>query len=324
VICVFLLVFLASVDAGKICEDEKPEDCKHFKWYCNEQGSVGDLVRKECRKTCGICKGPTLPPQRSTTAPPHTEPRKRICGRPDIQPITRVVYGKTAKRGSWPWQILMFFGTGVRCGGSIISPDWIVTAAHCVYGDEDSGKFSIRVGEHDRWKEEGTEVDIKVSKVIRHPQFDHHTYNNDIALLKLERPIKFNRYVSPVCLPQKDVPAGTKCFVTGWGQTEHEGLSHILKQGRLPVVTNKECWIHNNHRHHPVYDGMICAGSGGSELTSACHGDSGGPLVCDVGGVWELHGSVSFGLRDCTSKLYSVFSRTHHYVNWIKENVGKY
>ena len=74
----------------------------------------------------------------------------------------------------------------------------------------------FRVGEHDKWKNEGSEVDIKVEKVIRHPDFDRHTYNNDIALFKLEHPIKFNKYVSPACLPKNDVPPGTNCYVTGW------------------------------------------------------------------------------------------------------------
>lgn len=257
----------------------------------------------------------------------------RQCGKPDIKPDvnsedeSNVMYGKTAKRGSWPWQIVMFFGTShfsLRCGGAIISEKWIVTASHCVYGFEDSGKFSIRVGEHDRYSSEGTEVDIKVKKVVRHPKFDPHTYNNDIALFKLDEPIKFNKYVSPVCLPKSDVKPGTNCFVTGWGQTEREGLAQLLKQGKLQTRTNKECWIHNNHRHHPVFDGMICAGSGVDDNTSACHGDSGGPLVCERNGIWELQGTVSFGPRYCTSKLYSVFSRTHEYVGWIKEMIKKY
>jgi len=258
----------------------------------------------------------------------------RQCGKPDIKPDVsaedgaNVINGKEAKRGSWPWQILMNFGSShfsLRCGGSIISEKWIVTASHCVVGDEKTPeKFSVRVGEHNRWSTEGSEVDIPVERVISHPKFDKHTYNNDIALFKLAKPIKFNKYVSPICLPTTEVKPGTNCYVTGWGQTEREGLAHVLKQGKLPVVTNKECWIHNNHRHHPVYDGMLCAGVGKDGHISACHGDSGGPFVCERDGVWELHGSVSFGMKYCTSKYYSVFSRTTQYVKWIKEQMKKY
>jgi len=329
-VLVFVPFFLVLAAAGRPCRDDKPDECKSFKSHCKEHGFFGDMIRKECRRTCGICK---YDPQPTDEPHPHPDttsgtPDPRSCGKPVIKPITdsrqNVMYGKTARRGSWPWQILMYFGDQTRCGGTIVDPYWIVTAAHCVYGDEDSGKFSVRVGEHDKWVTEGSEVDIKVAKVFRHPKFDHHTYNNDIALFKLEKPIQYNKYVSPACLPNSDIPPGTNCYVTGWGRTEIFGKSHILKQGKLPVVTNKECWIHNNHRHHPIYDGQICAGSGGSELVSPCTGDSGGPLICERNGVWELHGEVSLGNRYCSSESYGVFSRTYHYVDWIKDMMKKY
>ena len=71
------------------------------------------------------------------------------CGKPDIR-NTRIVGGMTARRGSWPWQILLLFDGQAMCGGSLISPLWVVTAAHCVHMKENSARFFVRVGEHDR------------------------------------------------------------------------------------------------------------------------------------------------------------------------------
>ena len=72
-----------------------------------------------------------------------------------------------------------------------------------------------RVGEHDWNKKEGSEKEITVKKIVRHSGYNRRTLSNDIALLQLDQEVKFNAYVKPVCLPEKDVPAGTNCYITG-------------------------------------------------------------------------------------------------------------
>lgn len=251
--------------------------------------------------------------------PPHVGG----CGKPDI-PGIRVIAGKTAVRGSWPWQgLVMYYGHPV-CGGALIAPQWVVTSAHCVYKYETSGWFSVKFGEHDRKSFEGTEVRIRVDKVIRHPQYDKLT--NDIALMKLEHPVKLNKYISPVCLPTGNVPAGTRCYITGWGMTHFPGdMTRFLQQGVLPVVTNEKCYEKNKHLvPKPVTNDMICGGSGGSDPQNGCHGDSGGPYVCQIGDVWQLHGTVSYGSPSCNStEAYTVFSRTFYFIDWITKNMQK-
>jgi len=310
-------VALIAETFATICQD-KDYRCPRYKSWCKRQDQIGPAIRRKCPLTCGICHRPTLPP--GTTFPPHVGG----CGKPDIQGVSRVIAGKTATPNSWPWQILMMFGNRAMCGGTLIAPQWVVTAAHCVYRREQSGAFSIRVGEHDREEFEGPEEDIRVVKVIRHEGYDPRHINNDIAMFKLERPVKFNKFVSPICLPKANVPVGSECYITGWGKTQHPGhMTRYLQQGLLPVVSNKQCYEKNHHRIPiPITDAMICGGSGGTERTSGCHGDSGGPFVCKVNGVWELHGSVSHGSPVCKStETYTVFSRTFHFLDWIKKNM---
>jgi len=248
------------------------------------------------------------------------------CGKPEVLD-TRVIGGVTAKRGAWPWQILMKFGGRAGCGGTLVAPNFVVTAAHCVYRREHYPfLFSVVVGEHDRENNEGSEEEIHVERVFRHPQYDPRHLNNDIAMFKLKKPATLGKYVKTACLPKNEIPVGTKCYITGWGKTHHPGsMVRFLQQGVLPVVSNEVCY-QKNHKiiPIPITKAMICGGSGGTVTTSGCHGDSGGPFVCQVDGKWELHGSVSHGSPRCKStETYTVFSRTHTFLSWIQETLAK-
>merc|ERR1711894_197121 len=161
------------------------------------------------------------------------------CGKPEVQGI-RVIAGKTAVRGSWPWQILMKFGGRAGCGGTLIAPQWVVTAAHCVYRREAyPWMFSVVVGEHDRQVREGSEQEIRVQRVYRHPGYDPRRLNNDIAMFKLSKPAQMGKYVKTACLPSVDPPVGSKCYITGWGKTHHPGsMTRTLQQGFTPPPIN--------------------------------------------------------------------------------------
>jgi len=212
------------------------------------------------------------------------------------------------------------------CGGSIISAKTIVTAAHCVYRDVyNPATFTVRVGDHDKTKTEGTERDYKVKRIIVHPKWDARKLNNDIAMFELEKPIQFDDNVMPVCMPQDDPPVGTKCYITGWGKTKHPGsMTNILQQAVMPVVDSKVCYAKNSKVIPvPITDAMICSGDGGESRRSGCHGDSGGPFVCKIGDRWELHGAVSHGSPRCASTdTYTVFARVAHFKSWIFANMS--
>merc|ERR1712002_1083489 len=184
------LAFLAMVSTltAKECKDINEAYCQARKANCDK---FIDFMKKYCPKTCGFCHvGPTVP----TTPGPTYPPYHGKCGQPEVKGV-RVIAGTTPPRGAWPWQILLLFKGKATCGGTLIAPGWVVTAAHRVYRrDQIPSNFAVRVGEHDRTKHEGSEVEVEVEKVIRHPSYSPYTLNNDISLLKLKRPVQLNKY----------------------------------------------------------------------------------------------------------------------------------
>jgi len=313
VVAFLAAVALSYTDAA--CRDFNSA-CPRYLNYCR----ISSQVRRVCPKTCNLCGGPTQPPvtARPTNVPP---PLPATCGNPAVQ-MQRVIAGTDAVPHSWPWQILMLKNGRSMCGGSIISAKTIVTAAHCVANDVNyPGQFSVRVGAHDKSKKESTTAEYKVKRIIVHPGWDSRRLNNDIAMFELEKPIQFNKYVSPICLPKDDPPVGTTCYITGWGKTRHPGsMTNVLQQAVLPVVDSKVCYAKNKKFIPiPITDAMVCSGDGGESRRSGCHGDSGGPFVCKIGERWELHGAVSHGSPRCKStETYTVFARVAHFRKWIE------
>ncbi|XP_020612540.1 MAM and LDL-receptor class A domain-containing protein 1-like [Orbicella faveolata] len=249
----------------------------------------------------------------STTPPP------RSCG---IRPHTRIVGGANAKHGDWPWQVQLRTTSGfVYCGGSLIYPQWVLTATHCVKGDPPSSVV-IRAGEYNSASVDGTEQDIKVVKVITHPLYHNPVqYSNDIALLKLEKPATLNRYVNLVCLPHS-VPEptdGTKCWITGWGRLASGGATpNILQQAQVPIVNRTRC-----DKAYPgkIHDSMICAGldQGGIDT---CQGDSGGPMVCETGGKFYLQGATSWGYGCAQPGKFGVYAKVKNLLPWLNKEVS--
>ncbi|XP_074633753.1 zinc metalloproteinase nas-15-like [Acropora palmata] len=303
-----------------------PKPCLDTGRYCNYHVPRGDcekmqIVREKCRKSCGLCgtqppPGTITPGTHSPPPPPGTKP-PGSCG---ISPVNygRVMHGANARPGSWPWQVAVRSGRGF-CGGSLISPEWIVTAAHCISSTNPSS-YSLTLGDHNHNSNEGTEQTIRASRVIKHPQY--RGSNNDIALLKLSRPARINDRVSPACLPEANyiVPPGTTCYITGWGKTHNQNSPSILQQAKITPVSEADCKKKNGY----ITKAMVCAGVKGTKL-GGCYGDSGGPFVCrnSAGGPWVLHGAVSWGSRSCDATVkYTVFARVSVFREWIDKYIG--
>uniref|UniRef100_A0A3Q4GX15 Zgc:154142 n=1 Tax=Neolamprologus brichardi TaxID=32507 RepID=A0A3Q4GX15_NEOBR len=254
----------------------------------------------------------------------------------------RVVNGVEAIPHSWPWQVSMqVLEAEEKIKTCSVSFTFIF---HLISSPLNVPSFwRMCLGKHHM----NSSMDIpsaeecyKVDTIIRHKGFvyeqDPNDITNDIALVHLAKPVNMIREISPICLPKPGVvmPAGTPCFVTGWGDEKgkNTGGPLLLKQGALPVIDFETC-------SKPAYwcdtlrPSMICAGyESPDELKSACQGDSGGPLACTAataaGGtntIWEVHGIVSFGAQGCIrDKKPSVFTRVSAFSDWIDSNIKKY
>ncbi|KFO24628.1 chymotrypsinogen B [Fukomys damarensis] len=240
------------------------------------------------------------------------------CGSPAIPPVlsglARIIHGEDAVPGSWPWQVSLQDETGFHfCGGSLICPYWVVTAAHCQVSTSDM----VVAGEYDLDSDEEDVQVLEIAEVFTNPDFSWVTVSYDITLLRLATPAQITSTVSPVCLPCvcSDVFTWGPCVTTGWGMSSFDPPVDPtkLQQAVLPLVPTDEC---RNYWGSLITDQMICAGGSG---VSSCMGDSGGPLVCQHNGVWCLVGIVSWGSGTCNTSTPAVYARVTALVRWVRE-----
>lgn len=170
----------------------------------------------------------------------------------------RIVGGQPVDIEDYPYQISILLNGEHLCGGSIISKDFIVTAAHCNL-DRQPSELQIRAGSSIR---SGGQV-RDVAEIHQHPNYDPDTEgaDYDIAILTLVQSLQFGEKVKPVYLPDLDeiFPVGTKCTVTGWGSTEPARADPERLRGVvLPLISDEECQI--AYKDTPITERMICAG----------------------------------------------------------------
>ncbi|XP_035694375.1 MAM and LDL-receptor class A domain-containing protein 2-like [Branchiostoma floridae] len=249
------------------------------------------------------------------------------CGVPAIQPtfpVARIVGGNAARPGSWPWQAYLLRYGSFHCGGNLIHPLWVLTAAHCVANEPSPSIYNIILGKYNKSNTDSTEQRLQISQIIIHNGYSRNPTNKDLALLKLAQPVTLNQYVWPVCLvsgPGDDPPEGTNCVSTGWGTTQGTGNDDVLKQARIPLVSNDRC--DNSYLYAgKITEFMICAGYYNTGGHGTCSGDSGGPLVCLTDGRWTLHGVTSWGASNCVSRSHpGVYARVSSMRGWIHQTM---
>jgi len=263
------------------------------------------------------------------------------CGISVTKPRPRNVRGNKATSGVWPWQITIHWDGVPICNGALIGKEWVITAAHCFYSKtwrpviRPASRYTIKAGGHHLGdRKTSPEQVIEAAKIFIHGKYKRQNHQNDIALVKLERKVKLGKYVSPVCLPEKDddlaIP-GKHGFVAGWGerQTVNKDRKSSRKKSRtrvtvhiaLAISSNQVC---RNSTKQPFNSSVtFCAGDGEKADQHSCRGDGGGPFLRERYDSksrkyrWTVVGLVSWGDGCGVKGRYNFFTRVKPYFDWI-------
>lgn len=287
-------------------------------------------VRRGRRIVREFCDIPRCP--RESEEVPHVEDTELTCGETSERRANKIVGGSFTPIESHPWLAAIFLRReGFLCGGSLISPCWVATAAHCFIAGNSTdvrdltvyvGKTAINETDPER------EQRFTVDRLILHPNFDDDTFNNDIALLRIRgmqgRCAAKSASSRVVCLPplHTHLPDGFQCSIAGFG---YEGevprrYSQHLKQADVNLISQTVCKTRAYYENQ-ITENMLCAGSP-DWSTDACKGDSGGPLVCEVNGRMFLFGVVSWGEGCALRNKPGVYTQVANYNKWIAAKTG--
>jgi secreted trypsin-like serine protease len=225
-----------------------------------------------------------------------------------------------------PWQVALVQGSGGSlfqfCGGSLIAPNWVITAAHCVDNfmvQKDPKRLDVIAGTV-TYNMGG--VRTEVEKLFVHPRWGQTgtQYDFDATLLKLKTPVSV---VAPIKLMSSSgtLPDGLSVRVSGWGAISEGGpVSATLRLVDVPVISNAECNKPESY-NNLVSAQMFCAGDreGGKD---SCQGDSGGPVMSAASGTKELAGIVSWGFGCARRLMPGVYTRVSTVAQWAAETMA--
>lgn len=245
-----------------------------------------------------------------------------------IQPLANtepfIVGGKVSDPGQFPYQAALKIAAtdgNYFCGGSLISRNYVLTAAHCADSAE---SITVVLGAQNiRLKEpEQVELVVQASSIKVHPQWNPQTIRNDIAVLKLPQAANLNGRIQVIKLPSRAEAAsdlvGATATTSGWGKPRDsaQSISEELRFVRTSVISKASC---RNFFGSTVQDSNVCAS--GKRGQSSCSGDSGGPLTIGVNESLRQFGVVSFGSAfGCAIGFPHVYTRVTSFTDFIEQN----
>ncbi|XP_077984325.1 plasminogen-like [Glandiceps talaboti] len=335
------------------------EDCENgngwsdwTKWgECNVLCGTGEHSRtRHCLNSDGEgCNGDGIEYKLCHLKPCYEE-AETGCGTRLISTQPRIVGGEDALPGEWPWQAQFYslLQNKLGCGGTLIGPKHILSAAHCFdsyIGGTNVSNWIVRLGKYRSSNKTGndeTPLECNIKEITRHLKYGEESgnYDNDIAIVELENEVIPNDFINYACLNTEKKAVFDEhsyCFTTGWGRlrlpeshnfTDENEIEkdrpEVLQEALVPLVPHDICNASSSYNGR-LTSNMICAGyfTGGID---SCQGDSGGPLVClhqnsdDGLGHWYLVGVVSWGEGCAYTHYPGVYTNVDIYLEWIQEN----
>ncbi|NXW88182.1 KLK14 protein, partial [Alopecoenas beccarii] len=223
----------------------------------------------------------------------------------------RIIGGRPCGINQRPFQVAIIKRGQILCGGSLISDQWVLSAAHC---KQPISAVKVLIGTNTL--RDGTGTTRYITRALVHPNYNRGRNDNDFMLLKLNKPVRFSDSVKKIRLPRECPREGMRCTVSGWGTTRSPGAKLPKNLHCAAIQTFGEAACARAYGN-AITPNMFCAGvpQGGVD---SCQGDSGGPLECQ--GV--LQGVVSWGMAVCGRRGQpGVYSNVCRAVPWIRSLV---
>ncbi|KAJ1073478.1 hypothetical protein CapIbe_015199, partial [Capra ibex] len=218
----------------------------------------------------------------------------------------KVLHGGPCEQTSHPYQAALYTSGHLLCGGVLIHPLWVLTAAHCK-----KPNLQVYLGKHNLQQRELFQEESPVIRTMVHPGYNAATHDQDIMLLRLSRPARFSEHIQPLALERDCSANHTSCHILGWGKMADGEYPNTIQCAYIHLVSREEC----EHAYPgQITQNMVCAGDE-KHGKDSCQGDSGGPLVCGD----RLRGLVSWGNVPCGSKEKpGVYTDVCRYGHWIQ------